>query len=158
MADEKSRDPEYKPNQPLRRFLQFLARGALNALTDLEIEGEENFPKSGPLIMVGNHFSFIDPVAFVSLAPWPMDFVGGAVTPHAPKIVQAHRRIDLQESHFSMLADALFKAMRQTLSDEALPDIALQAWRRAYDHLATILIQQQREMATQPTIVIQTTP
>ncbi len=77
---------------------------------------------------------------------------------HAPKIVQAHRRIDLQESHFSMLADALFKAMRQTLSDEALPDIALQAWRRAYDHLATILIQQQREMATQPTIVIQTTP
>ncbi len=34
--------------------------------------------------MVGNHFSFLDPVAFVSLAPWPLDFVGGAVTPHAP--------------------------------------------------------------------------
>ena len=88
MADEKTKDPEYKPNQPLRRFLQFLARGALHALTDLEIEGEDNFPKSGPLILVGNHFSFLDPVAFVSLAPWPMDFVGGAVTPHAPKIVQ----------------------------------------------------------------------
>ncbi len=38
--------------------------------------------------MVGNHFSFVDPAVFVSIAPWPMDFIGGAVTPHAPKIVQ----------------------------------------------------------------------
>ncbi len=88
MVENSTQDPEYKPNKPLRRFLQFLARGALNILTDLEIEGEENFPKSGPLILVGNHFSFIDPVAFVSLSPWPMDFVGGAITPHAPKIVR----------------------------------------------------------------------
>ena len=88
MAESTHQDPEYRPNRPLRRVLQFLARGALNLLTDLEIEGEENFPKSGPLIMVGNHFSFIDPAAFVGLAPWPLDFVGGAVTPHAPKIVQ----------------------------------------------------------------------
>lgn len=69
-------------------MLQFLARLTFKAITDLEIEGKENFPKSGPLIMVGNHFSFIDPMAFVSLAPWPMDFIGGAVTPHAPKIVR----------------------------------------------------------------------
>ena len=81
-------DPVHKPNRPLRRFLQFLARGVFNVLTDMEIEGEENFPKSGPLIMVGNHFSFIDPAAFICVAPWPMDFIGGAVTPHAPKIVQ----------------------------------------------------------------------
>jgi 1-acyl-sn-glycerol-3-phosphate acyltransferase len=81
-------DPIHKPNRPLRRFLQFLARGLLGTLTDLEIEGQENFPKSGPLIMVGNHFSFVDPAVFVSIAPWPMDFIGGAVTPHAPKIVQ----------------------------------------------------------------------
>jgi 1-acyl-sn-glycerol-3-phosphate acyltransferase len=81
-------DPEYRPNRPLRQVMQFLARLALRGLTDLEIEGKENFPKSGPLIMVGNHFSFLDPVAFVSLAPWPLDFVGGAVTPHAPGFVQ----------------------------------------------------------------------
>jgi 1-acyl-sn-glycerol-3-phosphate acyltransferase len=80
-------DPEYHPNRPLRQVMQFLARLALRGLTDLEIDGEENFPKTGPLIIVGNHFSFIDPVAFISLAPWPLDFVGGAVTPHAPRIV-----------------------------------------------------------------------
>jgi len=83
-----SADPIRQPNKPLRRFLQFLARGLLGMLTDMDVEGEENFPKSGPLIMVGNHFSFVDPAVFVSIAPWPMDFIGGAVTPHAPKIVQ----------------------------------------------------------------------
>jgi 1-acyl-sn-glycerol-3-phosphate acyltransferase len=83
-----SSDPQYKPNRPLRRLLQYLARGLFGVLTDMEIEGKENFPKTGPLIMVGNHFSFVDPAAFISIAPWPMDFIGGAVTPHAPKIVQ----------------------------------------------------------------------
>ncbi len=81
-------DPVHKSNRPLRRLMQFLARGLLGTLTDMEIEGQENFPKTGPLIMVGNHFSFIDPAVFVGIAPWPMDFIGGAVTPHAPKIVQ----------------------------------------------------------------------
>lgn len=83
-----SAKPTRRTNQPLRKFMQFLARGVFKVLTDMEIEGQENFPKSGPLIMVGNHFSFIDPAAFISIAPWPMDFIGGAVTPHAPKIVQ----------------------------------------------------------------------
>jgi 1-acyl-sn-glycerol-3-phosphate acyltransferase len=84
MPESTGLDPEYRTNRPLRQVMQFLARLALRGLTELEIEGKENFPKSGPLIVVGNHFSFLDPVAFVSLAPWPLDFVGGAVTPHAP--------------------------------------------------------------------------
>ena len=86
MAEKTNSDPEYRPNRPLRRVLQFLARLTLRGLTDLEIDGEENFPKSGPFIMVANHFSFIDPVAFVSLSPWQLDFIGGAVIPHAPRL------------------------------------------------------------------------
>ena len=89
MAVPKLAERVYSPNKPLRKVLQFLARVALRLLTKLEIEGEENFPESGPLIMVGNHFSFIDPAAFIALAPWPkLEFVGGAVTPHAPKVVR----------------------------------------------------------------------
>ena len=89
MALPKQAECVYAPNRRLRKVLQFLARLALRLLTDLEIEGEENFPKSGPLIMVGNHFSFIDPAAFIALAPWQtLEFVGGAVTPHAPKVVR----------------------------------------------------------------------
>jgi len=68
----------------LRRILQALSVPVFGLLTDLEITGLENIPQTGPLIMVGNHFSFIDPVCFVRLAPWQLEFVGGANMPHAP--------------------------------------------------------------------------
>ncbi|MBI4730633.1 MAG: 1-acyl-sn-glycerol-3-phosphate acyltransferase [Chloroflexi bacterium] len=70
--------------RPVRFVLKQLSAPAFSLLTRLEINGAENLPEQGPLLMVGNHFSFIDPVAFVRLAPWPIEFVGGAVTPHAP--------------------------------------------------------------------------
>lgn len=65
---------------------------------------------------------------------------------HAPKIARVHQRIDLQEEHFAMLASALFVALRQALDREALSDAAIQAWRSAYDQLATTLIKLQREL------------
>jgi 1-acyl-sn-glycerol-3-phosphate acyltransferase len=36
------------------------------------------------LLVVANHFSYIDPVAMVRVAPWPLEFVGGFRTPNAP--------------------------------------------------------------------------
>ncbi len=68
----------------IRRFLRWLSRPAFALLTDLEINGLENLPEKGPLIMVGNHFSFIDPVCFVRVAPWEIEFIGGAHMPHSP--------------------------------------------------------------------------
>jgi len=70
--------------RPIRYILKRLSIPAFALLTRLEVLGEENLPKKGPLLIVGNHFSFIDPVAFVRMAPWPIEFVGGAETPHAP--------------------------------------------------------------------------
>ncbi len=70
--------------RPIRFLLKKLSIPAFALLTRLEILGEENLPEKGPLLVAGNHFSFIDPVAVVRMAPWPVEFVGGAVTPHAP--------------------------------------------------------------------------
>jgi 1-acyl-sn-glycerol-3-phosphate acyltransferase len=70
--------------RPVRFLLKKISIPAFAALTRLEILGEENLPTTGPLLVVGNHFSFIDPVTFVRMAPWPIEFVGGAETPHAP--------------------------------------------------------------------------
>ena len=39
-------------------------------------------------MLVGNHFSFIDPVCFVRIAPPSLEFVGGADTPHAPVVTR----------------------------------------------------------------------
>jgi len=83
-----SQEKTYKPNRALRRFFQGVTRGLFNILSKFEVEGEENFPESGPLIVVGNHFSFLDPPAFIAVTPWPMEFIGGAFNPHAPKIVR----------------------------------------------------------------------
>jgi 1-acyl-sn-glycerol-3-phosphate acyltransferase len=82
-----TRTSRFRRRGPIRWVLQKLSILAFWLLTDLEIIGEENLPGCGPLLMVGNHFSFIDPVPFVRIAPWRLDFVGGAVFPHAPKIV-----------------------------------------------------------------------
>jgi 1-acyl-sn-glycerol-3-phosphate acyltransferase len=64
----------------LRRVTQVLFAG----LMDLQIVGQENLPRNGPLLVVANHFSFIDPVAMVRLAPWPIEFIGGFRMPNAP--------------------------------------------------------------------------
>ncbi len=73
----------------IRRFLKMLAGVAFSLLSDMEIQGEENLPKKGPLLVIANHFSFIDPVAVLRSLPYPIEFVGGADFPHAPTIVKS---------------------------------------------------------------------
>jgi len=72
----------------IRKSMKFLARMAFSLMCDFQIEGQENIPKSGPLLVIANHFSFIDPVAVLRTLPYPIEFVGGAEFPHAPTIVQ----------------------------------------------------------------------
>jgi 1-acyl-sn-glycerol-3-phosphate acyltransferase len=72
----------------IRKFCKLLAKGAFGILSDLRIEGKENLPKTGPLLVIANHFSFIDPVAVLHALPYPIEFVGGAEFPHAPGIVK----------------------------------------------------------------------
>jgi 1-acyl-sn-glycerol-3-phosphate acyltransferase len=74
----------YPRRRLIRAVLQRLAGLALALLTDLEIVGRENLPQGGPLLVVANHFSYIDPVAMVRIAPWPIEFVGGFQMPNAP--------------------------------------------------------------------------
>jgi len=78
--------PEFKyPRRRLIRFiLQKLSIPAFKLVSRLEIIGRENIPDKGPLLLVGNHFSFIDPASFVRIAPWPIEFLGGAEFAHAP--------------------------------------------------------------------------
>lgn len=78
---------ELQKRAPVRKFMQWLAKIAFLLLTDLTIEGEDNFPEKGPLLMVGNHFSMVDIPAFVRAAPYPVEFIGGAVFANAPKVL-----------------------------------------------------------------------
>ena len=83
-ASEMNPEFPYPRRRLARRVLRGLIHAAFAVLTDFEIIGRENLPPSGPLLLVGNHFSFIDPVAMVRATPWPVEFLGGFHTPNAP--------------------------------------------------------------------------
>jgi 1-acyl-sn-glycerol-3-phosphate acyltransferase len=78
--------PKYR--YPRRRVIRYLMHKlsipVFGAVANVQLIGKENIPNQGPLLVVGNHFSFVDPVAFVRLARWPMDFIGAAFPPFAP--------------------------------------------------------------------------
>jgi 1-acyl-sn-glycerol-3-phosphate acyltransferase len=80
-----------KIRYPRRQVIRTILKGgialAFGVLAKFEIEGRENLPAKGPLLVVANHFHFLDPVALIHVAPWPIEFVGGAQTPNAPRSV-----------------------------------------------------------------------
>lgn len=79
---------KYPRRKLFRSFLHWLSRIAFVLLAELTVVGVENIPEDEPLFIVGNHFSFIDPVAFLRIFSWRLEFVGGAQTPHAPVITR----------------------------------------------------------------------
>jgi len=77
--------PHWQPtHRPVRAVLRGLIRVAFAVLARLTIEGAENVPDEGPLLIVANHFHFIDPVAIIRAIPWSLDFIGGSRLPNAP--------------------------------------------------------------------------
>jgi 1-acyl-sn-glycerol-3-phosphate acyltransferase len=85
---ESHRKYPYPRRYLVRRACQKLARAAFAILANLRITGQENLPDGGPLLVVANHFSFVDPVAMIRAAPWPIEFVGGFQMPNAPPAVR----------------------------------------------------------------------
>jgi 1-acyl-sn-glycerol-3-phosphate acyltransferase len=84
MAENAKSEIQY----PRRRFIRALLRGVTHLLydmvCDLKIKGRENLPQGGPLLVVINHFSYLDPALVVRMTPWPMEVLGGTRTPNAP--------------------------------------------------------------------------
>lgn len=74
----------YPRRQFIRSILHTLSGLAFRTIADIRIEGKDNLPRNGPLLVVANHFSFLDPAIMVSVAPWPMEFLGGFRMPNAP--------------------------------------------------------------------------
>jgi len=81
--DEKIRYPR---KILLRTVLRFLGRILLPLLTRPKLKGMENFPKSGPVILVGNHTGALEVVYMTILARRQVEYVGGMDIPHEPFI------------------------------------------------------------------------
>jgi len=88
MASETERSEfPYPRRRIIRAVLKRMADMAMNVMTDLEVFGQENLPEKGPLLLVANHFSPVDPVAMIRAAPWQPEFVGGFQMPNAPALL-----------------------------------------------------------------------
>jgi len=73
----------------LRGGIAFLAR----ILVDYKIFGTENLPKKGPLLIVGNHFHFLDTIGPIHSTKYPLEFIGDAEMPNAPMSMKIFPRI-----------------------------------------------------------------
>lgn len=73
------------PRRLTRALLRWLTRLIFLSLTRFQVIGQENIPEGEPLLVVGNHFHFADPVAMIRVMPWPLEFIGGFRMPFAPK-------------------------------------------------------------------------
>jgi 1-acyl-sn-glycerol-3-phosphate acyltransferase len=77
---------------PRRKLIRGILTAAISLfagiLTRWEITGLENLPAKGPLLIVGNHFHFLDTVAPIHTTRWPVEFIGDLVMPNAPPIMR----------------------------------------------------------------------
>jgi 1-acyl-sn-glycerol-3-phosphate acyltransferase len=78
--------------QVMRRILKTGIDVLGSILTRWEVEGRENIPKKGPLLIVGNHSSFLDTVAPIHSTRWPLEFIGDFEMPNAPPIMRMFPR------------------------------------------------------------------
>ena len=102
---------EYHIRHPRRRIprglVRLLGRLVLPLLFDIRVEGRENFPKSGPLLVVGNHRAAMEAVLMVVYTPWQVEVLGAADTPHE-KITEiaarVYKPIPVNRGHFDRAA------------------------------------------------------
>jgi len=77
----------YPRRRLIRVVLRQLIRAIFSSIAEFVTIGTENLPKSGPLLVIGNHFSFLDPVAVIGTVPYPIEYLGGTQMPNAPGAV-----------------------------------------------------------------------
>jgi 1-acyl-sn-glycerol-3-phosphate acyltransferase len=88
------RKTEYQKKYPYprKRTRRAFMRGGIRLLArlllDYKVEGKENLPKSGPLLVVGNHFSFLDTICPIHVTDYSLEFINDAEMPMAPGIVK----------------------------------------------------------------------
>ena len=90
--NRKQKSMEKRYPWPRRRLIRRMLMAGIDVvgtvLTRWEIKGRENIPAQGPLLIVGNHFHFLDTVAPIRSTHWPLEFIGDMVMPNAPSIMR----------------------------------------------------------------------
>ncbi len=96
----------YAMKYPRRVFIRKLMISAgkllLKLLADVEIHGKENLPKSGPMILAGNHVAALEAVMMAVYSPSLVEFFGNGDIPFDPNyafIVNAYGLIPINRGN-----------------------------------------------------------
>lgn len=68
----------------VRHFARLLLRFLLRILTRLEIQGKENIPEKGPVILAGNHVSVLEAALMIAFSPRLVEMLGTGDIPLDP--------------------------------------------------------------------------
>jgi 1-acyl-sn-glycerol-3-phosphate acyltransferase len=76
--DPRDRKKYYLEETPTRRFIFWLIRIFFNAVTVMKLEGQENFPLDGPVIIAANHVTNFDAFPMQFAVPRAICYMGKA--------------------------------------------------------------------------------
>lgn len=83
-----NRIPNKRYPYPRNQFVRSMLKGGIGfftrLLTRFEVIGRGYVPESGPLIVVANHFHFLDAVILILSTPWPLEFLSDFQMPNVP--------------------------------------------------------------------------
>lgn len=69
----------------IRFIMRMVGRVLMALLTRTTITGRENWPKKGPLIVVGNHIAIVEVMMMAVHAPWQIEMIGTGDIPIDPR-------------------------------------------------------------------------
>ncbi len=82
--DPRDRKKYYFEETPARRFLLWLTRNLFRIAMTIKVNGQENFPLDGPVIVAANHASNFDVFPMQFAVPRAICFMGKAELFHTP--------------------------------------------------------------------------
>ncbi|MBE9523948.1 MAG: 1-acyl-sn-glycerol-3-phosphate acyltransferase [Chloroflexi bacterium] len=102
---------QYSIAYPRKRFVRTLLRSLVRIifpmLFKITITGKENFPESGPLIVVGNHPAAVEVVLMAAYTPWNVEPLGAGDVPQE-KITQVleglYGQIPIRRGHVNRVS------------------------------------------------------
>lgn len=92
----------YPRNRLFRIPARLLGRLILPLAFRLKINGQENFPPKGPLLVVANHVAVMEAVLMTVYTPWLVELIGGSDIPHEKTtdwIINAYSYIPVKRGH-----------------------------------------------------------
>ena len=78
---------------PFRKTLLFALRNLFKLIMELRVEGLENFPLSGPLVLAANHLTNFDVLPMQFSVPRPIFFMGKSSLFKIPLLELAYREL-----------------------------------------------------------------